>query len=824
MIRASCALALGLMLALAAAPALAAGQGYNLGPAAALSMASDGKSALVVIRYPAGITARAQSRFNARYNDRSLGNLFYNPQHEEVMIRWTGGEQGASVRGASAEMLLKSSYFALRFYKRLRAMLPPGAVKLQPVQIDLADPAPRPDGAFEAADGWPSGFVERVSTAYAPAPVYVDVSVYVDPFSREATRPTTFAAMVTPLITVRTAPAAAPETSGALATMSVLLPYMRRPAADAEAGAGLGASLTDFISGDQGVPADVATVPQAALVKTLPISSGRLLVLAPTTITMDARALANEDTPPETPIFDAYAGVVISALNAVSYETATRPARIRYIGFFDPELARRFADGTATSPADRQKLALLRRYEQAEWRLLDAEDSQFVGSVLEGKWGEAMREARQAEKDFTNQRDQARSRANTAALMSMASGISAMRFSGTQAEMMQSEMQTMSTAASMMQTEADTNAQMSDVGREFENRMRDVTGKGEAFLVNVDAGSMALNARSLAELRAKLKLRYRNPAGAPAPVQVAVAAPPPPPPPPAPVVAAAPPAPAPAPVAAPPPAPMLVAAASPAPPPAEPAPPPARPPPMASGGAAVDPGAVELTFWQSVALSGDADQYQAYLTRYPSGEFAELARAKIAGLRRAAAPPPAPAPAPVAEAAPVLVPVPAPPAPEPVALIEAKAPAPVPAEPAAPPPAPAPAPPVQLAAADPTPPRHTPHFERPQLADIPRLEPPASFCSAEARNKYHEEVYAPAQAAALANVGLLNAYLDRLNAHYRDQVQLADGGDARETMDEIKLYGVKAHDAFEEGNRLTAFHATILAVPITPCGAAGGTR
>jgi hypothetical protein len=54
-------------------------KGYDIGPAAALDAAYDGKSALVVIRYPAGITQRAQSRFNARYDDRSLSNIFYRP-------------------------------------------------------------------------------------------------------------------------------------------------------------------------------------------------------------------------------------------------------------------------------------------------------------------------------------------------------------------------------------------------------------------------------------------------------------------------------------------------------------------------------------------------------------------------------------------------------------------------------------------------------------------------------------------------------------------------------------------------------------------------
>lgn len=43
---------------------------------------------------------------------------------------------------------------------------------------------------------------------------------------------------------------------------------------------------------------------------------------------------------------------------------------------------------------------------------------------------------------------------------------------------------------------------------------------------------------------------------------------------------------------------------------------------------------VELTYWQSVAASDDTTQLNAYLSRYPTGEFADLARAKIASLER----------------------------------------------------------------------------------------------------------------------------------------------------------------------------------------------
>ncbi|MBL8837500.1 MAG: caspase family protein [Alphaproteobacteria bacterium] len=115
----------------------------------------------------------------------------------------------------------------------------------------------------------------------------------------------------------------------------------------------------------------------------------------------------------------------------------------------------------------------------------------------------------------------------------------------------------------------------------------------------------------------------------------------------------------------------------------------ATPPPtaMAPGPSQVDPAALELTFWQSIQASRDPAEFEAYLNRYPQGNFAGLARARLQALRAtaaaAAAPPAAPTPAPAS------TPPPAP----------AQAAAPPPVRPSATPPAPPPAPPPQVAQA-----------------------------------------------------------------------------------------------------------------------------
>lgn len=48
--------------------------------------------------------------------------------------------------------------------------------------------------------------------------------------------------------------------------------------------------------------------------------------------------------------------------------------------------------------------------------------------------------------------------------------------------------------------------------------------------------------------------------------------------------------------------------------------------------AAVDPKAIELSFWDTVKDSSNAEMYQAYLDKYPEGEFVRLAETKLVEL------------------------------------------------------------------------------------------------------------------------------------------------------------------------------------------------
>lgn len=58
-------------------------------------------------------------------------------------------------------------------------------------------------------------------------------------------------------------------------------------------------------------------------------------------------------------------------------------------------------------------------------------------------------------------------------------------------------------------------------------------------------------------------------------------------------------------------------------------------PAVPSPAAPVDPVALELSFWESIKNSADGENFQAYLDQYPRGQFAALARIRIAAAKRA---------------------------------------------------------------------------------------------------------------------------------------------------------------------------------------------
>lgn len=110
---------------------------------------------------------------------------------------------------------------------------------------------------------------------------------------------------------------------------------------------------------------------------------------------------------------------------------------------------------------------------------------------------------------------------------------------------------------------------------------------------------------------------------------------------------------------------------------------------------------------------------------------------------------------------------------------------------------------------------------QPVLAAVPSVALPPSFCSAEARNAFHDAVYAPSVNVAKQNNDAAAAYLRQLQAMY-DEYQLSHDPD---TMNAIvaaaRGYQPVAQTTFSTQAALVRQFTALMAVPVVPCSQPG---
>lgn len=246
----------------------------------------------------------------------------------------------------------------------------------------------------------------------------------------------------------------------------------------------------------------------------------------------------------------------------------------------------------------------------------------------------------------------------------------------------------------------------------------------------------------------------------------------------------------------------------------------------------------ELAFWQSVTGSDDPTMYEAYLQQYPTGTFSALAKAKVANLRKGSTP------------APVLAPVPPPPTPvQPVtAPVVVTRPQVVPDSVAivSAPPAPTSVPIAKIVRVQDDPAQAETDAgllaelaqsqevggatlkvataqgfavpPRPAINEVPELLLPATFCSPEQRNDFHETRYKPIMEITRANNAAAVAHMQRLQQVY-DTLQLAgDPTQMNVIANEASAYQQQvATNAYNRQLAMVQQFDTIMAIPVGPC-------
>lgn len=108
---------------------------------------------------------------------------------------------------------------------------------------------------------------------------------------------------------------------------------------------------------------------------------------------------------------------------------------------------------------------------------------------------------------------------------------------------------------------------------------------------------------------------------------------------------------------------------------------------------------------------------------------------------------------------------------------------------------------------------------RPRLAAIPPLAFPASFCSAEARNAFHDGPYVTAVETAKRNNDAAIAYMHQLQDLYDTNQLSGDINPMNAIAAEARAYGPVAAAAFSAQSTLVSAFSTLMAVPITSCEA-----
>ncbi len=109
--------------------------------------------------------------------------------------------------------------------------------------------------------------------------------------------------------------------------------------------------------------------------------------------------------------------------------------------------------------------------------------------------------------------------------------------------------------------------------------------------------------------------------------------------------------------------------------------------------------------------------------------------------------------------------------------------------------------------------------QRPAMAEVPGVALPPSFCSADARNQFHNGPYIAAVEAAKRNTDAANAYMRQLQDLYDHNQLNGDFNPMNALASEARAYGPAASAAFAVQSALVSAFNALMAVPIVPCAA-----
>jgi hypothetical protein len=337
--------------------------------------------ALVVIRYPAIISAEAEHPFYQAFGNNAIGGTV----PIDVKLRTD------TTRVAQA-IIAKSNYFAMTLYRELREKLPPDTVLLSPHMI-----------VWDKTDGLRSRAL--LASEQIPSVLTIDFSVYSFPDIREIMEspPLTFGDIVTPLFVVHSNRWLSPTTNGLLLASEPLLQSswnLSAQQADKQF-----ASMLRYPA--EGFQRDLDFItflsirnPAPVQVPTKAVRNNNDNVLAVEVyplekVQMDQLTIASlgEDysvDPFQQAFVNGAADRVLDLLQGVDQDRALFFARQVTLQRFDPELAKVVMAG-ATDESVRSRLQLAAALIEAEKKFLSGQSQSVYQGTYPGDYGQKMR-------------------------------------------------------------------------------------------------------------------------------------------------------------------------------------------------------------------------------------------------------------------------------------------------------------------------------------------------------------------------------------------------------------------------------------------------
>ena len=343
--------------------------------------------ALIVIRYPAIISAEAENVFYQAFGNNAIGGRV----PIDVKLRTD------TTRVAQA-IIAKTNYFAMTLYRELREKLPPDTVLLSPHMI-----------VWDKENGLHSR--PLLASEQIPSVLTIDFNVYSYPDIREIMEspPLTFGDIVTPLFVVHSNRWLSPTTNGLLLSSEPLLQSSwnlseqqaeKQFTSMIEYPANTYQRNLDFIAFLSTRNPTPVQVPSKAVKD----NNGNVLaveVYPLEKVQMDPATVANlgEDysvDPFQQAFINGAADRVLILLGSVDQDRALFFARQATLQRFDPELANVFMAGS-TDESVRSRLQLAAALIEAEKKFLSGQSQSVYLGTYSGDYGQKMRQMVAAE-------------------------------------------------------------------------------------------------------------------------------------------------------------------------------------------------------------------------------------------------------------------------------------------------------------------------------------------------------------------------------------------------------------------------------------------